>query len=56
MPGDVLQLPALSTSEDNAGNVAKPVMRRWPEQPPVPSNGTLAERHISIGFRGPTEA
>jgi hypothetical protein len=41
---------------DNGRNVAKPVMWCWPEQPSVPSNGTPAERHISLGFQGPTEA
>jgi hypothetical protein len=31
----------------NCSYVAKLVMWRWPEQPPVPSNGTPFERHIS---------
>ena len=31
----------------NGPYVAKLVMWRWPEQPPVPSNRTLVERHIS---------
>jgi hypothetical protein len=32
--------------------VAKPVMWRWPEQPPIPSNGAPAERHISFRVPG----
>jgi hypothetical protein len=34
--------------------LAKPVMWRWPEQPPISSNGAPAERHISyrVPWRG----
>jgi hypothetical protein len=46
MPGDVLQLPALSTPVDNAGNVAELVMccRRW--RSPLPLHVVRMEHHI----------
>jgi hypothetical protein len=51
---DCRSLPICSRNAESAGlnptfcsHVAKLVMWRWSEQPPVPSNRTMVERHIS---------